>query len=67
MAKQQNPNKKPLCPDTLFQPPESLVRPRNGDREGDALGIDEISGYDGGGKSPKPFIPIVDRPKHCDK
>jgi hypothetical protein len=41
-------------------PPRELVRPRNGVRTGDALGIDKFSGPDGGGLSPKPFKTLVD-------
>ncbi len=43
-------------------PPPELVRPRNGDRSGDALGIDKFSGPDGGGLSPFHFVPLVDEP-----
>ena len=63
MAKSKNPSKYPMCSTPAFQPPEPLVRPRNGDRSGDALGTDKFSGLDGGGKSPKPFIPLADKPK----
>lgn len=58
-----NPNKKPLCNDATFKPPASLVRPRNGKQSGDALGTEAISGLDGGGKSPRPFIPIAEHTK----
>jgi hypothetical protein len=61
MSKPKNPDKTPLSSDPSFSPPPSLVRPRNGERTGDALGTEKISGHDGGGKVRKPFIPPVDR------
>lgn len=44
-------------------PPRELIRPRNGVRTGDALGVDKFSGPDGGGKSPDAFVPLVDDPR----
>jgi hypothetical protein len=49
--------KKPGVP----SPPPQLVRPRNGVRTGNALGVDKLSGLSGGGKSPKHFTPIADQ------
>jgi hypothetical protein len=63
MSNTQNPNKHPISSDPKFAPPASLIRPRNGERTGDALGTEEISGPDGGGKVSDPFIPLVDRLK----
>jgi len=59
-SKNQNPTKS-FVPGQLNQPPSRLVRPRNGAHGDDALGIQNLSGPDGGGKSSAPFIPIVDR------
>lgn len=61
MPSPKNPSKKPSVTDSPFTPPPAVVRPRNGKRTGDALRTDAISGHDGGGKSPAPFIPLVDR------
>jgi hypothetical protein len=66
MAKSNNPSAKPFCLGSMFEPPASVIRPRNGVIEDDALGTDKFSGPDGGGKSPKPFVPPADRPKQCD-
>jgi hypothetical protein len=65
MAKSHNPSKKPFCSDPTIEPPAPVIRPRNGVIGDDALGTDKFSGPDGGGKSPKPFVPPADRPKHC--
>jgi hypothetical protein len=61
MSSLKNPGKKPIVNESPFTPPPAVVRPRNGERTGDALGTDAISGHDGGGKSAAPFIPVVDR------
>ena len=55
MAKLKNPCTQPLYPTATFDPPASLVRPRNRECAGDALGIDKISGHDGGGKVRRTF------------
>jgi hypothetical protein len=65
MPNRKNPSNMPLCHKPSFSPPPSLVRPRNGERTGDALGTEAISGYDGGGKVGNPFIPPDHQPKQC--
>jgi hypothetical protein len=65
LKKSQNPSRNPITPDCDWPPPPGLVRPRNGDRTGDALGVDKLSGLDGGGKSPKHFTPVSERPRGC--
>jgi hypothetical protein len=62
LPKQKNPSKTSIAIQDVSPPPPELVRPRNGYRSGDALGVDKLSGPDGGGKSPGPFMPIVDEP-----
>ena len=61
MTSPKNPSRKPIGGDCPFVPPAAVRRPRNGERTGDALGTDAISGLSGGGKSPDPFIPVGDR------
>jgi hypothetical protein len=67
MSKPTNPSKHPLGSNPKFDPPERLVRPRNGERTSDALGTEAISGHDGGGKVRDPFIPLADRPQPKDR
>jgi hypothetical protein len=64
VKKPQNKTPKAIEPKTsgVPSPPPELVRPRNGTRAGNALGVDKFSGPDGGGKSRKHFTPLVDGP-----
>ncbi len=65
MKKAQNSAPKAIEPPTTSTPtpgpPRELARPRNGVRTGNALGVDKLSGPDGGGKSPKHFTPLADK------
>ena len=61
MAKPKNPSKNPPVSVPPFTPPPTLVRPRNGERTGDALDTEKLSDHSGGGKSKAPFIPTADR------